>query len=104
MAEPNRLHIVEYLCSGAKPVGDIANALNLNQPQASKHLAILRSARLVSVEKRAQQRLYTIRPDALRELSAWLERYRSVWDARFDELDKVIAQLKSKEKDDEQQS
>ena len=100
LAEPNRLHIVEFLCSGPKPVGDIATALNLNQPQASKHLSILRSARLVNVEKRAQQRLYTIRPDALRELYTWLERYRSVWDARFDELDKVVEDLKLKEKND----
>ncbi|MEO5640664.1 MAG: metalloregulator ArsR/SmtB family transcription factor [Sphingomicrobium sp.] len=98
LAEPSRLRIVEFLCSGARPVGEIATALNLNQPQASKHLAILRSARLVNVEKRAQQRLYTIRPDAMRELSLWLERYRRVWDARFDELDILVEGLKRKEK------
>ena len=101
LAEPNRLRIVEFLCTGARPVGEITKALKLNQPQASKHLAILRSARLVNVEKRAQQRLYTIRPDAMRELSIWLERYRRVWDARFDELDILVEKLKRKEKFDE---
>jgi DNA-binding transcriptional ArsR family regulator len=100
LAEPNRLRIVEFLCSGARSVGDIATALNLKQPQASKHLAILRLARLVDVEKRAQQRLYTIRPDAMRELSIWLDRYRRVWDARFNELDMVVEELKRKVKFD----
>lgn len=104
LADPNRLRIVEYLCAGVRPVGAIATALNLNQPQASKHLAILRSAKLVNVEKRAQQRVYSVRADTLREMSAWLERYRSAWDARLDELDNLVAEMRAKETSDEHKS
>jgi DNA-binding transcriptional ArsR family regulator len=93
LAEPNRFHIVEFLRRGPKPVGDIAVALKLNQPQASKHLAVLKGARLVTVEKRAQQRVYGLCPDGLRDLNAWLENYRNLWDARFTELDDVIVEL-----------
>ncbi len=102
LAEPNRLRIMEFLFSGARPVGDIAAALNLNQPQTSKHLAILKSARLVNVEKRAQQRLYAVCPDAMRDLSDWIERSRRLWETRFDALDMVVAELQQKDKFDGQ--
>ena len=82
LAEPNRLRIVELLRAGPRPVGAIGAALRLNQPQVSKHLRVLKNSRLVEVEPRAQQRLYGLRAQPLRELSAWLERYRHIWDER----------------------
>src|SRR5262249_55075427 len=83
LAEPNRLRIVELLRDGPLPVGAIGRALKLTQPQVSKHLRVLKQARLVAVEPRAQQRLYGLRPEPLRELNGWLERYRSIWDERM---------------------
>src|SRR5688572_33481345 len=78
LAEPNRLRIVELLRSGPRPVGAIGDALRLNQPQVSKHLRVLKEARLVDVQPRAQQRLYALSPGPLRELNEWLERYRRI--------------------------
>ena len=97
LAEPNRFRIVELLRSGPRPVNDIGERLRLRQPQVSKHLRVLKDAGLVDVEPRAQQRLYALRPQRLRELHDWLERYRQLWDARFGELDAVIEDLKSRE-------
>jgi DNA-binding transcriptional ArsR family regulator len=97
LAEPNRFRIVELLRSGARPVNDISERLKLNQPQVSKHLRALRIAGLVDVQPHAQQRLYEINPEALRRLHTWVERYRQLWEARFDELEAVIAELKEKE-------
>ena len=94
LAEPNRLRIVDLLRRGPRPVGAIGEALRLNQPQVSKHLRVLKEARLVAVEARAQQRLYALRAEPLREMSQWLERYRAVWDERFNQLDHVIAEIK----------
>jgi DNA-binding transcriptional ArsR family regulator len=82
LAEPNRLRIVDLLRDGPLSVGAIGKALRLNQPQVSKHLRVLRNARLVEAEPRAQQRLYGLRAQPLRELNAWLERYRHIWDER----------------------
>ena len=93
LAEPNRLRIVELLRSGPRPVGAIGTALRLNQPQVSKHLRVLRQAGLVEVEPRAQHRLYGLRPHRLRELNAWLERYRLIWDERMNQLDELVAEL-----------
>lgn len=100
LAEPNRLRIVELLRSGPRPVNDIGERLQLNQPQVSKHLRVLKEAGLVDVQPRAQQRLYELRALPLRRLHEWLERYRQLWDARFEELDELIEELKDKEKPD----
>ena len=97
LAEPTRLRIVELLRAGPRPVGAIGVALRLNQPQVSKHLRVLKEARLVEVEPRAQQRLYGLRAEPLRELNEWLERYRRIWGERMDQLDELIEELNDTE-------
>jgi DNA-binding transcriptional ArsR family regulator len=87
LAEPNRFRIVELLRSGARSVNDIGERLKLNQPQVSKHLRVLKEAGLVGVTPRANQRLYGLRPVALRRLQEWVE--------RFDQLDALIEELKN---------
>src|SRR5579872_6398478 len=101
LSEPNRYRIVELLRRGPRAVNDIGDRLHLNQPQVSKHLRVLKEAGLVDVQPLAQQRLYELRPQPLRKLHAWLERYRRVWEERFQEMDLVIEELKEKEKSDE---
>ncbi|MFT3774425.1 MAG: metalloregulator ArsR/SmtB family transcription factor [Minicystis sp.] len=100
LAEPNRLRIVELLRSGPRPVNDIGERLQLNQPQVSKHLRVLKEAGLVEVQPRAQQRVYELRGKPLRQMHQWLERYRRLWDARFEEMDELVAELAQKEKAD----
>ena len=100
LGEPNRFRIVELLRSGPRSVNAICDRLQLNQPHVSKHLRILKEAGLVDVQPRAQERLYELRAQPLRRLHNWLERYRQIWDARFDELDALIGELKEKEKAD----
>ena len=98
LAEPNRYRIVELLRFGPRPVNDIGERLQLNQPQVSKHLRLLKEAGIVDVQPRGQQRLYELRAQPLRQLHDWLERYRELWDARFEQLDEVIEDLTAKEK------
>ena len=95
LAEPNRYRIVELLRSGARSVNDIGARLDLNQPQVSKHLRVLRDVGLVRVEARAQQRVYELEAKPLRQMNDWLDRYRRVWDARFTELDQLLVELES---------
>jgi DNA-binding transcriptional ArsR family regulator len=101
LADPNRFRIVELLRAGARPVTDIGSRLRLNQPLVSKHLRVLKEAGLVDAEARAQQRLYGLRPDRLREVHDWVGRYRQLWEARFDALDAVVADLEEIEKKEE---
>lgn len=94
LAEPNRFRIVELLLHGPRSVNAIAADLQLSQPQASKHLRHLREAGLVDAQPQAQRRHYALRPEPLRDLHAWTERYRSVWDRRFAAMDALIEELK----------
>jgi DNA-binding transcriptional ArsR family regulator len=100
LAEPNRFRIVELLRAGPRPVNDIGERLRMAQPQVSKHLRVLREAGIVEMQPKAQQRLYELRAQPLKQMDQWLSRYRQLWDARFDELDELIEELKDKEKPD----
>ena len=90
LAEPNRFRIVELLRDGPRAVGEIGARLELQQPHVSKHLRVLKAAGLVDVEARAQHRLYGLRAAPFVDLSDWLERYRALWDERFDALSEVL--------------
>ena len=103
LAERNRFRIVELLRSGPKPVNDIGVELELSQPQVSKHLRVLKEAGLVEVTPVAQQRLYELRPEGLRSLHDWVERYRRLWDARLDAMDELVAELEAAERSDQPQ-
>lgn len=103
LAEPNRFRIVELLRSGPRPVNDIGEHLQLNQPQVSKHLKVLKEVGLVEVRPRAQQRLYELRAEPLRQLHEWIGRYRQLWDARFAQMDELIEELKQQENSDDRE-
>ena len=98
LAEPNRYQIVELLRQRPLPVGQIADRLKLQQPQVSKHLRVLSEAGLVEVRPLAQQRIYALRPEPLKELEEWVQRYKRIWDERMDRLDEVVAEVKRKER------
>jgi len=98
LAEPNRLAIVGLLRRKPLSVGEITARLGLRQPQVSKHLRVLSEAGLVEAHPVAQQRIYSLRAQPLKELDEWLEPYRRTWDERFDQLDDVLRDLKRNEK------
>jgi DNA-binding transcriptional ArsR family regulator len=97
LAEPNRFRIVELLRSGARSVNEIGERLALNQPQVSKHLRVLKQAGLVAVEPRAQQRVYDLRPQPLRAMRDWLDRYRQLLDTRFEALDQLLVDMQAQQ-------
>ena len=66
-----------------------------------KHVGVLEQSGLVTTEKLGRVRTCKLGPRRLEEEVAWIERYRQLWDARFNELDKVVEELKRKEKIDE---
>jgi DNA-binding transcriptional ArsR family regulator len=98
LGEPNRLHIVELLRAGPRPVNDIHGRLGLRQSLVSQHLKVLKHAGLVEMEPRAQQRFYRLRGQPLKQLHDWLDRYRDIWEERFEQLDLVVEDLKRNEK------
>ncbi len=81
-------------------MNDIRLRLKLRQSQASQHLKVLKDVGLVETEPRAQQRFYKLRAEPLKQLHDWLDRYRHIWEARFEALDAVVEDLKQKEQSD----
>lgn len=96
LGEPNRLHIVELLRDKPRPVNEIVHLLHLNQPQVSKHLKVLADAGLVEVNPIANKRIYAIRPAPLKEIDAWIKKYRKFWEERFDRLDMMLEREKKR--------
>jgi len=98
LADPTRLQIVELLRRKPLPVGEIAERLRLQQPQASKHLRVLSDAGLVKAHPVAQKRIYALRPEPFNELEAWLARYRGLMQDRMSRLEEIVEELKRKER------
>lgn len=97
LAEPNRRRIVEMLASQGKlSASDISDKFDVSAPAISQHLKILREARLVQMEKRAQQRIYQINPQAMLQLQEWAEQIMQLWNQRFDAFDDVLKNEKEK--------
>jgi DNA-binding transcriptional ArsR family regulator len=97
LAEPTRRNIVEMLATnGRLSATDICNNFTVSPQAISQHLKVLREAELVRVEKKAQQRIYEINPDAMLELSEWVAKLTALWNERFDALDEVLAEEKGK--------
>ncbi len=90
LAESNRRLLLDALQPGPKTVGELVDAVGLNQPAVSKHLRILRDAELVVVRPDGQLRWYELDPRPLREIDAWLDPYRRLWSDRLDRLEQHL--------------
>jgi len=90
VAEPHRRRILDRLREGECGVGELVDLLRLSQPGVSKHLRILREARLVAVRADGKRRVYRLAPAPLSEVDAWLARYRQFWTERFDALEEHL--------------
>jgi DNA-binding transcriptional ArsR family regulator len=94
LADESRRTMLETLTGGPATVGELAAQLPIARPGVSRHLRVLREAGLVEVRQKAQQRVYSLRPEPLVEVDEWLGRYRALWQQRLDALHTEIARGK----------
>jgi DNA-binding transcriptional ArsR family regulator len=88
VADPTRRAMLDILAEKPSSAGEIGSRFsNITQPGVSSHLRVLREARLVSVTVRAQQRVYALRPEGLRELRQWISKYQAFWPDQLDALE-----------------
>ena len=95
VAEARRRQILDVLADGEASVNDLADRLDLAQPQVSKHLKVLAEVGLVEVRAVGRQRLYRLEAPALAPLQRWLAKYEQMINARYDRLDDYLAQLQA---------
>ncbi|GGF03010.1 transcriptional regulator [Aliidongia dinghuensis] len=86
LADPVRRRILDLLRQGEQPAGALVEALALRQPSVSKHLKTLREAGLVRIRVDGPRRLYSLDPEPLAALDAWLAPYRHFWADKLDAL------------------
>ncbi len=99
VAEPRRRQILDLLAGGERPVNDLVGAIDLAQPQVSKHLRVLREVGLVDVREQGRRRLYRLNGNALKPIHDWVKEFERSWSERFDAMDDVITELKEREED-----
>lgn len=95
VAEPQRRHILALLRAGERPVNDIADILHITQPQASKHLRVLRAVHLVDMRIHGQQRFYSLQGSGLKPMHDWVITFEQFWNQSFDRLDAYLGTLQS---------
>jgi DNA-binding transcriptional ArsR family regulator len=95
LADPTRRAILARLASGEASVAELAKPFAMSQPAISKHLKVLERAGLVSHTTDAQRRPRRLEPQPLAEATAYLERYRELWESNFLRLDHLLEELKA---------
>ncbi len=100
LSDATRRGVLEQLGRADASITDLAEKFHMTLTGMKKHVGVLEQAGLVTTEKVGRVRTCKLGLRRLEEEAAWIERYRQLWDARFDELDKVVEELKRKEKVD----
>ena len=98
LADPTRRAILARLATGEASVLELAKPFAMSQPAISKHLKVLERASLITRGRDAQRRPCRIEGQPLADVSAWLESYRQIWEANFQRLDVLLAELQAPQK------
>ncbi len=100
LSDVTRRGVLEQLGRADASITDLAGKFHMTLTGMKKHVGVLEQAGLVMTEKVGRVRTCKLGPRRLQEATAWIERYRQLWDSRFDELDQVVEELKQKERVD----
>jgi DNA-binding transcriptional ArsR family regulator len=98
LSDATRRGVLEQLGRADASISDLAEKFHMTLTGMKKHVGVLEQAGLVTTEKVGRVRTCRLGLSRLEEEAGWIERYRQLWDARFDALDEVIEDLKRKEK------
>ncbi len=93
LADPTRRAILARLALGDASVAELAEPFTMSQPAISKHLKVLERARLISTGQDAQRRPRRLEGQSLGEASAWLDACRAAWEANYERLDRLLADM-----------
>jgi DNA-binding transcriptional ArsR family regulator len=97
LSDPTRRAILARLASGKANVSQLMEPFQLSQPTISKHLKVLENAGLIEGGRDAQRRPRRLAPLAMKDIADWIEPFRQQWEARFNNLDSHLANIKKQE-------
>ena len=90
LADPTRRRILERLMRGEASVMELAEPYDMSLPAVSKHVRVLEEAGLVVRERDGRLHIISLNSKPLRNAAVWLERYRALWEGKFDALEKLL--------------
>lgn len=100
LGDPVRRRILELLADGERPAGEVSaivqREFRISQPAVSQHLRVLRDSGFTTVRPEGARRLYAVDSGPLREIDAWLDRFRRTWEESFDRLDDLLQEMQRK--------
>ena len=99
LSDPTRRGVLEQLGRADASITDLAGRFHMTLTGMKKHVGVLEQAGLVATAKVGRVRTCKLGRSRLDEVTAWIDRYRQLWSARFDELDQVLEDMKQKEKE-----
>lgn len=99
LANPTRLAILARLANGDATVKELAAPFDMSLPAVSKHIKVLEHAGLITQGQKAQFRPCSLNTEPIRALATWAEQYRPIWEARFDQMDKLLNQIEGPKND-----
>ncbi|TGK08961.1 ArsR family transcriptional regulator [Leptospira fletcheri] len=100
LADPTRRQILSTLQGGEASVKELAEPFDMSLPAITKHLKVLERAGLISRGREAQWRPAKLEVGPLKEASDWIDRYRKIWEERFDRLEEYLKELQQNGHDD----
>lgn len=98
IADPTRRAIIALIALQSKTPNAIAEHFDTTRQAVSKHLRILTECELVKQEQKGREIYYQLEIGKIKEVEKWADKVKKIWDSRFDQLDKVLDNLKSKRK------
>lgn len=98
VAEPRRRDILTFLALSERPVGEIVDALEMEQPSVSKHLKVLREVGLVRVRRQGRQMYYRTNPAAIRPLHEWTSHFARLWQHQLQRVKELAEQTETGER------
>ena len=93
LSDPTRLAILERLAEGDATVKELAEPFSVSLPAISRHLKVLEQAGLITRGRTAQSRPSSLRVEALKEATMWMNARRELWEGRIDRLDRHLQQI-----------
>lgn len=96
LADENRRKILVMISNESMNVNAIAGKFKISRPAISKHLRILENSDLVHFKKEGRERYYILNPKPIKSVYEWLEPFRKMWEDRFNRLDNILNNLKTK--------
>jgi len=96
LTDGTRRAVIQHLSSGPASVSDLAKPFAMALPSFMQHLSVLENCEMVRSEKSGRVRVYHLTPGPLTVAELWIEKQRSIWETRLDQMDEYLLELKEK--------